>query len=145
MINLKSTILVFIVPLIALSGCVSTNKTASFKGTEFYTESGSKVVVGELLTEQGFPVDHIEIKVNKEFINYPQVAQRAGIEGVVRIYIDVSEQSKIEKTRVTRGIGGGCDEAALNLIRNSEFIVSSKSTNNNTVSERYYISVLYVL
>ena len=145
MTNLKSTILIILLSLIALSGCVSTNQTASFKGTEFYTESGSKVVVGELLTEQGFPVDHIEIKVNKEFINYPQVAQRARIEGVVRLYIDVSEQSKIEKTRVTRGIGGGCDEAALNLIRNSELVVTSKNTNNNTVSERYYISILYVL
>jgi TonB family protein len=145
MINLKSTILTILLPLFVLSGCVSTNQTASFKGTEFFTETGSRVIVGELLTEQGFPVDHIEIKVNKEFINYPQVAQRAGIEGVVRLFIDVSEQKKIEKIRVTRGIGGGCDEAALNLIRNSEFIVTSKKTNNNTVSERYYISVLYEL
>ncbi|MEQ8578792.1 MAG: energy transducer TonB [Balneola sp.] len=145
MINLKSTILTILLPLFVLSGCVSTNQTASFKGTEFFTETGSRVIVGELLTEQGFPVDHIDIKVNKEFINYPQVAQRAGIEGVVRLFIDVSEQKKIEKIRVTRGIGGGCDEAALNLIRNSEFIVTSKKTNNNTVSERYYISVLYEL
>lgn len=145
MINLKSNILTILLPLFALSGCVSTNQMASFKGTEFFTESGSKVVVGELLTEQGFLVDHIKIKVNEEFINYPQVAQRAGIEGVVRLYIDVSKQSKIEKTRVTRGIGGGCDEAALNLIRNSEFIVTSNDNNKTTVSERYYISVLYEL
>ncbi len=143
--NLKFNLLTIFLPLFVLSGCISTSETAGFKGKEFYTESGSKVVVGELLTEQGFPVSNIEIKVNKEYINYPQVAQRAGIEGVVKLYIDVSEQSKIEKTRVTRGIGGGCDEAALNLIRNSEFIVTSNNDNKTTVSERYYISILYVL
>lgn len=138
----KAKYLLFLI--IIITNCSSTSQMSGLKGEEFYVEGGSKIIVGELVTEEGFPVSNIDINVNRDFIKYPQVARRAGIEGKVTLYLDLSVEGTVIKSRVTRGIGGGCDEASLNLIKNSEFSFSTQTT-RNTVGTRYYISILYLL
>lgn len=54
-------------------------------------------------------------------INYPEMAKRAGIEGRVIIQFIVNENGKVENPRVIRGIGGGCDEEALRVVKQAEF------------------------
>ncbi len=54
-------------------------------------------------------------------INYPEMARKAGIEGKVIIQFIVNEQGKVEDPRVIRGIGGGCDEEALRVVKQAEF------------------------
>ncbi len=54
-------------------------------------------------------------------VKYPEMARRAGIEGRVTVQFIVNEQGRVENPRVIRGIGGGCDEAALEAVRNAEF------------------------
>lgn len=54
-------------------------------------------------------------------IRYPEMARKAGIEGRVIIQFIVNEQGRVEDPRVVRGIGGGCDEEALRVVKKAEF------------------------
>jgi protein TonB len=54
-------------------------------------------------------------------IQYPEMARRAGIEGRVFVQFVVNEQGVPSDIRVVRGIGGGCDEAAIAAVRESRF------------------------
>lgn len=54
-------------------------------------------------------------------IVYPEMARKAGIEGRVIIQFVVDAQGNIVNPRVVRGIGGGCDEAALKALEDAKF------------------------
>lgn len=54
-------------------------------------------------------------------IRYPDAARRAGIEGRVIIQFIVDENGNVTDPVVVRGIGGGCDEAAIEAIRSVEW------------------------
>jgi protein TonB len=50
-------------------------------------------------------------------IKYPQMAQDAGITGTVYLTFEVDKDGKIKDVRVLRGIGGGCDEEAIRVVK----------------------------
>ncbi|MBK9149401.1 MAG: energy transducer TonB [Flavobacteriales bacterium] len=50
-------------------------------------------------------------------IRYPDAARDAGIQGTVFINFVVEKDGRITNANVLRGIGGGCDEVALNAVR----------------------------
>ena len=54
-------------------------------------------------------------------IRYPEMARKAGIEGRVIIQFIVNEKGQVEDPRVVRGIGGGCDEEALRVVKQAQF------------------------
>ena len=45
-------------------------------------------------------------------VKYPEIAQKAGIQGKVYLLAFVNENGIVEDVKVIKGIGGGCDEAA---------------------------------
>lgn len=57
----------------------------------------------------------------QEAIEYPQVAQRAGVEGRVIVEFTVDEQGQTSDIRVVRGVGSGLDEEAMRVIQEAEF------------------------
>lgn len=56
-----------------------------------------------------------------ENLNYPDAARRAGIEGRVIIQFIVDENGQVRDPQVVRGIGGGCDEAAIAAIQSVDW------------------------
>ncbi|MFZ4705843.1 MAG: energy transducer TonB [Bacteroidales bacterium] len=50
-------------------------------------------------------------------IVYPQIAKESGIQGTVYVSFVVDSKGKVTDVRVLRGIGGGCDEEALRVVR----------------------------
>lgn len=54
-------------------------------------------------------------------IVYPKRAQKAGIEGRVIVRFIVNEHGEVENPEVIRGIGGGCDEEAVRVVKLAEF------------------------
>jgi protein TonB len=50
-------------------------------------------------------------------IHYPELARENGINGKVIIRFVVNEDGSVSNATVERGIGGGCDEEALRIIR----------------------------
>jgi protein TonB len=54
-------------------------------------------------------------------IEYPVIAKRVGIEGKVFVRAFVDEKGTVTSAEVVKGIGGGCDEAALDAILKTTF------------------------
>ena len=54
-------------------------------------------------------------------IEYPEIAKRAGLEGKVYVRAYVDENGNVTKAEVVKGLGGGCDEAALDAILKTKF------------------------
>jgi protein TonB len=51
-----------------------------------------------------------------EKIKYPAIARENGISGQVIVQFVVSKEGEIQKAKVVRGIGGGCNEEALRVV-----------------------------
>ncbi|MFH1319604.1 MAG: energy transducer TonB [Bacteroidota bacterium] len=51
-------------------------------------------------------------------IKYPEMAKNAGIQGTVNLSFIVNKKGKITNVKVLRGIGGGCDEEAMRIVKN---------------------------
>lgn len=54
-------------------------------------------------------------------IIYPEIAKRAGVQGKVYIKAFVDETGEVKKAEIIKGIGAGCDEAALDAIMHTHF------------------------
>ena len=54
-------------------------------------------------------------------VKYPETARQAGIEGTVIVQFIVSETGSVINPKVIRGIGGGCDEAAIEAVKKVTF------------------------
>jgi protein TonB len=53
---------------------------------------------------------------------YPEIAKRAGVQGRVYVIAFVNDKGEVTKTEVLKGIGAGCDEAAMAAVRKARFI-----------------------
>ncbi len=54
-------------------------------------------------------------------IVYPEIAKRAGVQGRVYVKAYVDESGKVSKVELIRGIGAGCDEAAMKAVNSVMF------------------------
>lgn len=54
-------------------------------------------------------------------ISYPEMAKNAGVEGKVYVLVFINQQGHVDDVKVLKGIGGGCDEAAVNGIKEVKF------------------------
>jgi protein TonB len=54
-------------------------------------------------------------------IQYPKMARMANIEGRVIVQFIVDENGQVVNPKVLRGIGGGCDEEAIRVVKTLEF------------------------
>lgn len=54
-------------------------------------------------------------------IVYPEIARRAGIDGKVFVLAFVDESGNVTNAEVVKGIGSGCDEAALDAVMQTKF------------------------
>lgn len=57
----------------------------------------------------------------KKNLVYPDLAVRAGVEGTVIVLAYVNKDGVVTQTSVVRGIGGGCDEAAMEAVKKVRF------------------------
>ncbi len=62
--------------------------------------------------------DEARIKYLQENIKYPEMAKESGIQGTVYVTFVVEKDGRITNVKVLRGIGGGCDEEAVRIIKN---------------------------
>ncbi|GAB4298322.1 MAG: energy transducer TonB [Ignavibacteriaceae bacterium] len=54
-------------------------------------------------------------------IVYPEIAKRAGVEGKVHVLAFVDETGTVTDAKILKGIGAGCDEAALDAVKKTKF------------------------
>lgn len=65
------------------------------------------------------PIGGIEA-IQKKIV-YPEIAKRAGVQGRVFIKAFVNEVGDVVKAEVIKGIGAGCDEAAVQAVMQTKF------------------------
>jgi len=65
-----------------------------------------------------FPGGDMELlKFMAENTKYPPLARENGLQGIVVVTFVVDERGRIDKVQVLRGIGGGCDEEAVRVVK----------------------------
>ena len=65
------------------------------------------------------PVSKVNLNTYlSENLHYPREARTANIQGKVIVRFVVDEKGKISNSEIMKGIGGGCDEEALRVVKN---------------------------
>lgn len=82
----------------------------------FNQESGDYYVMVDEMPE---PIGGLYAIQSK--IKYPEAAKNQGIEGKVYIQAFINELGNVDNAKVIKGIGGGCDEAALDAVMQTKF------------------------
>ena len=81
-----------------------------------------EIVEAEIFTvveeSPSFPGGDIaRIKFLQQNIDYPTMARESGIQGTVYVTFVVEPDGKVSNVQILRGIGGGCDEEAVRVIK----------------------------
>ena len=89
---------------------------------EIKEEAPAEEVVSEIFLvveePQSFPGGQAGIaKFLQDNIRYPEMAKQAGIDGRVFVQFVVNEKGSIDNVEVLKGIGGGCDEEAVRVVK----------------------------
>lgn len=69
--------------------------------------------------EMPAPVGGLAAVIKK--VVYPEIARKGGVQGKVFVLAYIDEKGKVDDVKVVRGIGGGCDEAAVDAVKKSAF------------------------
>jgi protein TonB len=77
-------------------------------------------------------------------INYPEIAIRAGIEGKVILSFVVDKRSEIKDVKVLKGVGAGCDEETMRVIKSMPCWTPGKQ-NRNVILTRINVPVVFKL
>jgi len=76
-----------------------------------------------------------------EKLIYPPDAKAYGLEGIVRLIVTVDRNGVVTDTKVMKGIGLGCDEAAIEAVRKTRFLPgqndSGPTTSNLTLNVEF--------
>lgn len=78
-----------------------------------------------------------------EHLEYPEIARQAGIEGRVVVQFIIDENGQVVDPQVVRGIGGGCDEAAIEAVKQVEFTPGRQR--GRPVKVRYSLPITFRL
>ncbi|MFM9027861.1 MAG: TonB family protein, partial [Bacteroidota bacterium] len=99
-------------------------------------------VVEEMPT---FPGGEAELfKYLQKNIKFPPIARENGIQGRVFVTFVVDKDGKVKDAKVLRGIGGGCDEEALRVVRSMPDWKAGKQ-NGRAVSVQYNLPINFTL
>ncbi|WP_375581219.1 TonB family protein [Marivirga tractuosa] len=75
---------------------------------------------------------------------YPKEAIQRGIEGVVYVQFVIEKDGSLSNIQAVKGIGGGCDELAVEILRNNGNWIPGKHNGKNVRSQRV-IPIRFVL
>ena len=105
---------IFIIPLILFvltaANTFGQEKDTSGKSNDKY------LMEAEVMLEPIGGMSAIQKKVI-----YPEIAQKAGVEGKVYIKTFIDEKGNVTKTEILKGIGSGCDKAAIKAVKETKF------------------------
>ena len=85
--------------------------------------------------------DYVGRELSKK---YPRQAQRMGIEGTVYIQFVIERDGSLTDVQAVRGIGGGCDEVAVEVVKNAPAWKPGKQR-GRAVRSRRIIPIKFVL
>jgi len=78
-------------------------------------------------------------------INYPEQAKKDSIQGRVFVSFIVEKDGTIEEVNILRGIGGGCDEESVRVIKSMPAWTPGRDENGEAVRVAYNIPIKFAL
>lgn len=99
-------------------------------------------VVEEMPTYPGG--DDARIKFLSSNIIYPQLAKEKGIQGTVFVTFVIDEKGFVSDVKVLRGIGGGCDQEAVRVVKMMPRWVPGRM-NGKTVRVQFNMPIKFLL
>ena len=136
------TLIRIIICVATISACTSQTSeqagTVSSEGeTADYLENRAHPV--------GWPASTWEVLVNDYMVKnmkYPENAKAHGVKGDVRVRFTVLEDGSLSNFRVTKGLGYGCDEEAIRLIKSigqwSPHIMNGEAKRSDLVLQVFF-------
>ena len=102
--------------LLLLSAILLTNMAFCQEEKKVSVDDEVFVVVEE---QAEFPggLDSMYAYIHKN-LKYPELAKEKGIEGRVFVNFIIEKDGSISNVKILRGIGGGCEEAAVEMVKN---------------------------
>ena len=88
--------------------------------------------------------DEARVKFLRDNMKYPQMAKESGISGTVYVTFVVSKTGQISDVKVLRGIGGGCDEEAVRVVRAMPGWIAGKQ-NGKAVPVQFNLPIKFTL
>lgn len=76
-------------------------------------------------------------------VHYPAAAKKAGVEGRVTVQFIVNEEGRVVCPSVIRGIGSGCDQAAVDAVLKAKFTPGTQ--NGTPVRVQYSLPIVFRL
>ena len=76
-------------------------------------------------------------------IKYPSIAKEAGLEGKVYLLAFIDENGTVNDVKVLKGIGGGCDEAAIKAVKSTKFRPASNK--GKPVKVKFSLAITFKL
>ena len=78
-----------------------------------------------------------------QYLEYPELARQAGVEGRVVVQFVIDEEGRVIDPVVVRGIGAGCDEAAIAAVQQVSFTPGRQR--GRAVKVRYSLPIVFRL
>lgn len=94
-----------------------------YKGTVVLQEEEKEVDEQEIFliveSSPSFPGGEMaRMKFLQDNIRYPLMAKESGIQGTVHLTFVIERDGSVTDVKLLRGIGGGCDEEAIRVVKN---------------------------
>jgi protein TonB len=83
------------------------------------------------------------IRTIQEKIHYPKTAEENGVEGRVYVKAYIDKNGNVAAAQIIKGIGSGCDEAAIKAVKETKFIPASNK--NGPIGAQVAIPILFKL
>lgn len=78
-------------------------------------------------------------------LNYPEKARKSGIEGTVYVSFTIKKNGEVSDVQVLRGIGGGCDEEAMRVVKMMPNWKPGKTKEGKIVATQMNLPLKFVL
>ena len=78
-------------------------------------------------------------------VKYPAAARRANVEGKVFLTFVVNSDGSIQNIQVLKGLGFGCDEEAMRVVKQTPKWVPGEKDNGEKVNVKYNLPISFVL
>jgi len=88
--------------------------------------------------------DEARMKYMQQSIKYPDEARKKGVQGTVYITYVIEEDGQVSNVKVLRGIGSGCDEEALRVVKEMPKWIPGKQ-NEKPVRVQFNMPIKFAL
>jgi len=137
-INSKISLFLSLALLSFFTNCSSSEK--ALEGSKVNTNQGT-ITISELTTENP-DVETVAAIDEELFIEYPDMCWSQKNGGRVQLFMDINEEGVSTNTKITRGIGMGCDIAAHTALKNATYTPALDS-NGNPIAAIHNVTIIF--